>query len=303
MRERLQDRRAGFRRWLTAITLAGIAFEILAGHLHGLLLQGPAHAPSTVQILASTLVLLPAVAAVVALWPGWRQDPVGPLDADVALLGQVALVTLLVGAGIHLAISWEKGPSVPGLFGLLLPLIRHGPPVMAPLLAAALIALILRTVSLAGMRLPDQEGLPLFALACLGVAASAALDHGRIGFKPLPWTVLAPGIGLLTAAWALRLAQLGRGPRGRATRRGLIVLLFLAGVIGLIGIGFHAVADLAHHPSIPVLGRFLVSPPAAAPALLTLLSLWGLYLVTGRDSLLWWAEEPRPRSDGRGPGV
>lgn len=296
MRERYRDRRAGFRRWLTALTWCGVAFEIGAGHLHGLALTGSAHAPGAAQVVALFLVLLPAIASVTALVPTWRFDPVSPLDEDVAFLGQVAFVTLLVGAGVHLAVSWSKGPSTPGLMGLILPLVRHGPPALAPLLGAVTGALTLRALALARSRLPEQEALPLFALACLTATAAATLDHGRAGFRPLPWTLLAPTVGALTGWLALRLSHLGRGPRGARTRRGLIACLGIMEPIGIAGIVLHARGDLTRHASLPYLGRFLVSPPIAAPALLVLLGLWGLYLVTGRDWLLRWAEGPVPPS-------
>lgn len=304
MREHFRDRRAGFRRWLTALTWCGVAFEIGAGHLHGLFLRGPSHAPGDVQVLALFLVLLPAIASVTALVPAWRVDPVGPLDEDVAFLGQVAFVTLLVGTGIHLAVSWSKGPHAQGLVGLLMPLIRHGPPALAPLLAAAAGALALRTLSLARTGLPDQDALPVFALTCLAAAAAATLDHGRAGFRPLPWTLLAPVMATLTAVLALRLHGRGRGPRGARTRRALIACLGTLLLVGLTGIVLHGRADLGKHAALPLLGRFLVSPPVAAPAMLVVLALWGLYLVTGRDALLWWAGGPIPRPlEPRGPAL
>ena len=298
-RERFTDRRAGFRRWLTAITLLGIAFEILAGHLHGLLLRGREHAPSEVQVFSALLILLPAVASLFALWPTWRRDPLGPLDEDVAVAGQLALATLLVGTGIHLSAAWAKGPRVPGPWGLLLPLIRHGPPSAAPLLAASLLFLVLRSLSVARSGLPEQEALPAFALALFATAAAASLDHGRIGFRPLPWTLFAPVLSFFTGVWVLRLEQLGRGPRAAGARQVLFFLLVALACVGLLGVGLHAGADLFRHPSMPYVGRFLLSPPIAAPALLTLLSLWGLYLVTGRDSLIWWAGDVAHPSSGR----
>lgn len=282
------DRRAAFRRWLTALSLVGIAFEIVAGHFHDLILRGADHGPNIIQTVAVLLVLAPAALSVAALVPHWRVDPAGPLDQDVALCSKIALATLLIGGGIHLALAWEQGPALPGLRGLVVPLIRHGPPAMAPLLAAAMTALTLAAYGTARERRPDREAMATFALAATAAAAAAALDHARMGFRPLPWTLLGPAVCLWTAWVALRFAVSGGGPLGAGPRRTLFLLLPACIGVGVTGTVLHVAADLSRHPDIPLMARLLTSPPAAAPALLVLLGLWGLYLITGRDALVWW---------------
>jgi hypothetical protein len=264
------------------VTYTGVALEVAAGHLHGLARQPP-HGPLLVQAVAVVLLGVPALLGALALVPAtapWA-------DEAAQQAGWGALALTLVGLGVHLEAAWAKGPG-----GWWRPLLLHDPPFTAPALSACLLYLAARSRALAREGLPPSSLLPALSAACAVAGASAAIEHLRLGWKPLPWTLWGPAAGAMASWEAWRLS---RWPSPtRCQRQGFLLALLALGVAGAAGVAFHRAGQVARHGWSGGILPWLVKPPLLAPASLVLLAAWGLYALVRPPTVVWVPIRMRP---------